>query len=50
MMVKFSLLAELAELADAHVSGACGRKPIRVQVPGSALGTNSRERISRLFC
>jgi hypothetical protein len=28
--------AELAELADAHVSGACDRKVIRVQVPGSA--------------
>ncbi len=29
--------AELAELADAHVSGACDREVIRVQVPGSAL-------------
>lgn len=33
--------AELAELADAHVSGACDRKVIRVQVPGSAQITRS---------
>lgn len=34
--IESDLQAELAELADAHVSGACGRKSIRVQVPGSA--------------
>ena len=28
--------AEVAELADAHDSGSCGRKPVGVQVPPSA--------------
>ena len=28
--------AEVAELAYAHGSGPCGRKPVRVQVPASA--------------
>jgi hypothetical protein len=31
------LLAEVAELADAHDSGSCGRQPVEVQVLSSAL-------------
>jgi hypothetical protein len=29
--------AEVVELVDAHVSGACGSNPVRVRVPPSAL-------------
>ena len=31
------VLAEMAELADAHGSGPCGSNTMRVQVPFSAL-------------
>jgi hypothetical protein len=32
----FSLRAEVAELADAQASGACGRKVVEVQILSSA--------------
>ena len=34
---KTRILAEMAELADAHGSGPCGSNTMRVQVPFSAL-------------
>ena len=34
---KYSCDAEVAELADAQASGACGSNTVRVQVPPSAL-------------
>ena len=34
---KYSCDAEVAELADAQTSGACGSNTVRVQVPPSAL-------------
>jgi hypothetical protein len=38
-------IAEVAELVDAHDSGSCGRKPVRVRVSPSAPKLNSsRER------
>lgn len=41
---RMQVQAELAELADAHVSGACDREVIRVQVPGSALFMQAKPR------
>ena len=38
--------AEVAELADAQASGACGSNTVRVQVPLSALFYLSRKRLS----
>ena len=43
---KYSCDAEVAELADAQASGACGSNTVRVQVPTSALFYLSRKRLS----
>ena len=49
----FFLNAEVAELADAQASGACGSNTVRVQVPPSALFIfclkNSQSRLRVLF-
>ena len=37
----FTLRAEVAELADAQASGACGRKVVEVQILSSALPFSS---------
>ena len=50
---KYSCDAEVAELADAQASGACGSNTVRVQVPPSALFIfclkNSQSRLRVLF-
>ena len=43
---KYSCDAEVAELADAQASGACGSNTVRVQVPPSALFYLSQKRLS----
>ena len=43
---KYSCDAEVAELADAQASGACGSNTVRVQVPLSALFYLSRKRLT----
>ena len=37
------VLAEMAELADAHGSGPCGSNTMRVQVPFSAVSQSGSE-------
>ncbi len=42
--------AEVAELADAQASGACGSNTVWVQVPSSALETRKASRMGCFFC
>ena len=42
------LIAEVAELADAHGSGPCGSNTLWVRLPSSALG--KRRLLSPFFC
>jgi hypothetical protein len=50
--IKYTPLAEVAELADALGSGLSGRKLVRVQVPPSALPVVVRQKLAerRVFC
>ena len=41
--------AEVAELADAQASGACGSNTVWVQVPSSALETRKASRMGCFF-
>ena len=47
---KYSCDAEVAELADAQASGACGSNTVRVQVPPSALFIFCLKRTRRADC
>ncbi len=42
--------AEVAELADAQASGACGSNTVWVQVPSSALETKRASHLGCFFC
>ena len=46
---KYSCDAEVAELADAQASGACGSNTVWVQVPSSALETRKASQMGCFF-
>ncbi len=41
--------AEMAELADAHGSGPCGRNTLRVRLPFSAVEERRQHRLTMLL-
>ena len=41
--------AEVAELADAHGSGPCGRNTLRVRLPSSAVEERKQHRLTMLL-